>query len=232
MAAGYSNHLCAYCQERQSTPTGDHIFARSFFGEGRRGHLPKAPACSQCNGRKSEVETYLTAVLPFGGLHQSAKQDLEATAPRLAKNQRLKSRLQDGMSRKGEFLTLPLDGAKLEQYFEMATIGLLWHHGRRYLPRDYGVLVVTPSDSARDVLLPILNLRGDTVASDLGSGTFRYQAVTAIDDPVLTIWEFQMMGGLRLLDDSVEDDSISRVITFTAPNSSIERLTATLAAYA
>lgn len=230
MPAGYANHLCVYCQLRPSIRIGDHIFARGFFSEDRRAYLPKAPACVACNGRKSALETYLTAVLPFGGMHPDATRDLNAVEPRLAKNRRLKKELEVGIDRSGEDLTLPLDGERLNEYFEMVIVGLLWHHGRRYMPDGYGVLVVTPLDSARDILVPLLNLRGATVEGNLGDGTFLYKGVTANDDPAVTIWEIQIMGGLRMAEASAQDTSMSRIIAFTATKSSIEKIRAAHAA--
>lgn len=224
----YARHLCVYCQERRSIPTGDHIFARGFFSEDRRGNLPKAPGCMECNGRKSQLETYLTAVLPFGGVHPDSTRDLDAVEARLAKNLRLKNQLRDGMANVGDDLTVPFDGSKLQRYFEMVTTGLLWHHGRRYLPKDYGTVVVTPLESARDAIAPLLHLRGDTVEGNLGSSTFVYKGVTANDDPAVTVWEYLIMGGLRMAESSVED-TMNRVIAFTTTKSSIARITGALA---
>ena len=36
--------MSVYCGTRSAT-TNDHVFARKFFLEARRGHLPQVPAC-------------------------------------------------------------------------------------------------------------------------------------------------------------------------------------------
>ncbi len=84
---------CAYCAENTST-TGDHIFAREFFLKEDRDNLPQGPACKECNSRKAALEHYLITVLPLGGRHPRAKENLEANLPRrLAKNVRLHKEL-------------------------------------------------------------------------------------------------------------------------------------------
>jgi len=72
MSKRFKNKLCVYCLKNPSTPTGDHIFAREFFMQDRRANLPKVPACKHCNNEKSQLEHYLTAVLPFCGRHPDA----------------------------------------------------------------------------------------------------------------------------------------------------------------
>jgi hypothetical protein len=89
MSKKYKGKPCVYCTMRISS-TADHVFARKFFVEMRRGDLPKVPACARCNGEKADLELYLTAVLPFGGRHADATENLSTLVPgRLAKNARL-----------------------------------------------------------------------------------------------------------------------------------------------
>jgi hypothetical protein len=89
--------MCVYCATRPAT-TEDHVFARAFFVEGRRGELPKVPACQPCNQVKSGLEHYLATVLPFAGQHAPA--NLQDMVPRrLANNLRLHRTLATGMSR-------------------------------------------------------------------------------------------------------------------------------------
>lgn len=69
MTKKYKNDDCVYCGKNahNGDHIGDHIFARSFFLEKSGNNLPKVASCKPCNSKKSELETYLTSVLPFGG---------------------------------------------------------------------------------------------------------------------------------------------------------------------
>lgn len=101
MSKKFREKLCAYCAKNTSIPQGDHLFAREFFLENDRNDLIKVPACDKCNNEKSRIEHYLTTILPFGGLHADAEQNLSAMVPkRLSKNKRLHSDLQLGMEYK------------------------------------------------------------------------------------------------------------------------------------
>jgi hypothetical protein len=68
--------MCVYCATRSAT-THDHVFAKGFFLEARRGDLPQVPACGPCNATKAILEHYLTAVLAFGGRHADAAANLQ-----------------------------------------------------------------------------------------------------------------------------------------------------------
>src|SRR5260370_34788662 len=96
MSQRHVGETCVQCGAAPAA-TMDHIFAREFFPVERRANLPKVPACSSCNSTKSRLEHYLTAVLPFGGLHQDALVTLERMVPpRLEKNVKLKNDLSAG----------------------------------------------------------------------------------------------------------------------------------------
>jgi hypothetical protein len=45
-----------------------HVIAREFVLERFRDNLPAVPACSCCDTKKSALETYAMAVLPFGSV--------------------------------------------------------------------------------------------------------------------------------------------------------------------
>ena len=88
--------VCVYCSD-QPACTGDHVFARSFFVVRVRDNLPQVPACEACNNRKADLERYLTTVLPFGGLHPDAHENLVEQVPRrLTNNLRLPRELAAG----------------------------------------------------------------------------------------------------------------------------------------
>jgi hypothetical protein len=96
MSKRFERLRSAYCSTRDSV-TGDHIFAREFFLPAARAGLPQAPACDVCHNNRSKLKHYLTAVLPFGGRHSAAAQNLASMVPkRLSKNARLHRELGAG----------------------------------------------------------------------------------------------------------------------------------------
>jgi hypothetical protein len=98
MGKGSKGKTCVYCASAPAS-TMDHVFAREFFVVDRRANLPKVPACAACNGAKSQLEHYLTAVLPFGSQHADGLAHLSGMVPgRLARNQKLARRLSAGLS--------------------------------------------------------------------------------------------------------------------------------------
>jgi hypothetical protein len=217
----FDNMTCVYCATRSAT-TADHVFARGFFLEARRGNLPKVPACQPCNKAKSDLEHYLATVLPFGGRHADAAANLQGKVPRrLAKNLALHRKLAAGMSRvwtreAGVYLptsTVPFEPEKLNELFAFIAKGLAWHH--------WGVLVSTP-DTA--VFAGLLNGAGEhllkswmaparvRVTGNPGGGTFSYEGVQASDNPSMTIWLFSVYGGARLSGDpDAPDEEVSKV---------------------
>src|SRR5262245_43820090 len=102
MSKKFKGSVCVYCASK-AAESRDHIFAREFFLKSDRKDLPQAPACKACNKAKSDLEHYLTTVLPFGARHDSATENLEIMVPgRLANNLRLTRQLQAG---KGQMWT-------------------------------------------------------------------------------------------------------------------------------
>lgn len=65
MSKRFSNEFCVYYAVYLSEAP-DQVFAKVSFIEDRRDILPQVPCCKTCNKRKLELDTYLTAVLPFG----------------------------------------------------------------------------------------------------------------------------------------------------------------------
>ena len=122
---------------RPST-TDDHVFARKWFLEARRADLPQVPACDVCNGAKAKLESELMVVLPFGGRHADATENLARLGGRRFVNdanirhalrvQRERTRLwvrEGGVLRRG--MTVPVDWDKVERLSEYIARGLAWH---------------------------------------------------------------------------------------------------------
>jgi hypothetical protein len=211
MGKRFKGKTCVYCAAAPST-TGDHVFAREFFINVRRGNLPKVPACDSCNNEKSRLEHYLTAVLPFGGRHADSSENLSTLVePRLAKNAKLHNELNAGLgqvwSREGGLMvpvrTLPVDGGKVGKLFEFIMKGLLWHHWKIILQPDRhalwaGFLTPVGIEFYRSFFSMNSNAR---VSANLGEGTFTYEGVQGTDIPEMSVWIFSMYGGLKMSGD-------------------------------
>jgi hypothetical protein len=126
--------ICGYCGVREAT-TWDHVFARKFFVERRRGNLPQVPACDACNNAKAALEHYLATAMPYGGRHADSSEALALVERRLAENRRLQRELAAGMERDGENnLVVPFDSVKLCRLFEFISRGLITYHWGTPLP--------------------------------------------------------------------------------------------------
>jgi hypothetical protein len=80
MGKSFKGKACVCCATAPAA-TMNHVFAREFFLVDRRANLSKVPTCAACNGAKSSLEHYLTAVLPFGGRHADGLVHLTEMVP-------------------------------------------------------------------------------------------------------------------------------------------------------
>jgi hypothetical protein len=225
----FKGKTCAYCCVGGISDVGDHIFARKFFLEERRDNLPQVPACNKCNGVKSKLEHYLTAVFPFGGRHPDALQNLQIMVPsRLEKNQKLHRQLGAGISNEltkttsGLFVpttVIPFDGEKLEQLFEFIVKGLMWHHWQVLLDGDCGIQVATPGAVQKKQYELLFQCRANArLDEDLGQGTIKYAAAQGVDKPRVSVWKFSFYGGVHLADaPAFPGESLSAIYALTGP---------------
>ena len=232
MGRKFKGLACAYCLEAAAT-TRDHVFSREFFLVEDRGNLPEAPACRKCNEEKSRMEHHLTAVLPFGGRHAQARENLEThVPPRLKKNRPLSRSLLEStkpawIRHEGGIYqptsVVEFDGKKLEALLKYIGRGLAWHHWRVYLrPVDEVIVMLLPEKSSALFQGLISNMRPEhQVEENLGRGTVQYVGIKAADPPQLTVWQIAMYGGLVLSDERKNADGESISCTtwwvFTGP---------------
>lgn len=229
MSKKFKGKTCVFCQIKPSSPTGDHVFAREFFMIALRGNLPKVPCCARCNREKSDLEHYLTAVLPFGGRHSNAAGNLQTLVPkRLAKNLKLKRQLEQGrtngwqMTRGGVLeptMTLPFDASKLEAWGALVVQGLLWHHWQVLVPAEYDVVSACFGEAGNELLARLSQMRAhQRVNCNLGNGTFVYAGMQSGSDPALTVWEILVFGGAVLGEDPSAPNEVStRLGVITGP---------------
>lgn len=224
----YRQHLCVYCQVTHSTPTADHIFAREFFLVRDRGSLPKAPCCVECGTEKSSDEHYLTAVLPFGGRHSGAHENLTTMVPkRLVRNRKLHEELAVSMRTPdlGKPRVLPLDASRVERLFARITVGLLWHNWGTYLPPTHRVesALLSPSGEAFFDRLFALDA-ADRASDNIGNGSIEYVGARSHGEDAFSIWRYRVYGGLQMTGDIDVPDLISNGIgCIAASNEFFER---------
>jgi len=218
MSKKFKNRPCVYCVVKKAT-TGDHVFARQFFMEDKRPNLPKVPSCIACNGEKAKLETYLTAVLPFGGRHADAAASLEMVPARLAANQKLHRSLAAGSGIVAaeeagavqHMMLLPFDSEPLERLFAYIVKGLIFHHWDVRLSEQHDVRIVLLSvayEAVIDRMLFGMKARR-RVADDLGHGTFIYEGMQGDE---MTAWRFAIYGGLALGGDPAAPGRFTRTI--------------------
>lgn len=228
MSKKYKGKLCAYCAKNLSF-TGDHIFARSFFLEDRRANLPKVPACNQCNADKSNLEHYLATVLPFGGRHVDAKKNLQFMVPgRLSRNEALSKQLSQAVSpvwhSNESGLVVPsyaidFNQDNLQKLIELIVRGLSWHHWKVYLQSSTFVDVHFLGSGGRALYARYLGLgSAKSVDVDLGQGTFRYSGRQSMDNNQITLWAFEVYGGI-IFSDGTKDGDASVIAAFSGPTS-------------
>lgn len=236
MSKKYKDKICVYCGN-ESSKTADHIFAREFFLLARRNNLPKVPSCLCCNGKKSQLEHYLSSLLPFGGQHQDAKTNLTQMVPkRLSRNQRLHeelyrnksySLLRDSSAQAVTTMVLPFDGKKLLALFEYITKGLLWHHWKTILSNEYFVQTISLTKAGEDFFENnFLNLYSpNRVSVALGGDTFRYIGAQGVDDPQISVWVFTIYNGVRLSESGTDHcETSTKIGALTGNKRLLEKL--------
>lgn len=202
MGKGYKGVPCIYCQEREAG-TADHVIARGFFPEDKRGDLPKVPACSECNNAKSKLEHALTAIMPFGAQHADAAKALKRVEPKLAKNRKLHGWLAAGVSyvwrsiNGGPWhpeMSVPIDHRDIERLCEFMVKGLAHHHWKVALGPDHFVRASFFNEAGRQRFEPLFAGAGAKVQQDFGDGVFAYEGVQSKDCPELTLWKMSIYG--------------------------------------
>ncbi len=225
MSKRFRGMCCVYCLDRQGD-TDDHVISRQFFPADKRGNLPKVPACGSCNNEKSQLEHYLTAVVPFGATHSDAGQVMEMTGPRLAKNQKLHSALVEGAStemvQNGSALvqemTLPIDGAAMEKLFEFIVRGLAWHHWKVLFSDSHFVRAAFITSQGQQFFEPMFAGKANARVKDsFGDGVFVYEGIQSLESPDLTMWRMSLYGAKVGGDPRNPGEKCSSVYGMTIP---------------
>lgn len=232
MSKKYRGKPCAYCGGGAATGA-DHIFAREFFLIEDRRDLPKVPACDACNGRKSRLEHYALSLLPFGGRHASASENLETMVPkRLERNAALHRAIVEGQGRvwlkdvsgaAAPMMTLSLDSEKLNELFGFMAKGLLFYHWQTHLRAGDSVRAMALTNDGRTFFEQRL-LRGavrDRVVGRPGNGTVAYEGAQGVDSPSVSVWLIELFGGVGFADPSASRAVAAVVGVVTGPSQAL-----------
>lgn len=231
----FKGKLCVYCSLRPSV-TGDHVVAREFFLPQARINLPQVPVCNQCNNEKSKLEHYLTALLPFGGRHAHAHDNLTSLVPgRLVKNQRLARELNAGRGRIWHMenqifqptMTVPIDPMRTCELFAQIGRGLAWYHWQTYLQTGHISEAIFLSNVGSEFFARLFTMNAaNRVQQDLGKATVSYSGVQAKDTPQLTLWRIRFYGGMVLSGDPKAPNARStEIAVVTGPKRIVSLLT-------
>ncbi len=210
----FSGEICVDCNNALAD-TSDHELGRKFFLEERRDELPQVPACQRCNNRKSELEFYLMTVLPFGAKNVDATKVLTEPVPRrLEKNAKLQRTLRKGYDRSGG-TAIPFDHNKLEKLFAMMAKALAFRYFGVRMDEGYSSIASVFTNECEAFFRRMISSGKSHASGDLGEGTFRYEGVQSVDDPKLTMWRFEIYGGVDFGGDPEVNGPASLAIAVT-----------------
>lgn len=226
----YRNKTCVYCGRAAAAQTADHVVAREFFLLDGRANLPKVPACRDCNHHKSQLEHYVLAVLPMGGVHaDSPVAIVDQVEPRLAKNAALKRALFVGQrdhlirtpdGRWWQGMSLPFEAERLAALACYMALGLAWHHwGIQIAP---AALANANSFSAQgtrafDQCWERFDA-GARVTHNWGNGVLEYRGLYSRTNPKVTLWQMAFFGGVELVDSDKPGETSRTLFVATSDN--------------
>jgi len=219
----FDGQTCIYC-DNALAESSDHVVGRKFFLEERRGNLPQVPACKRCNNRKSELEAYLMTVLPFGAKNADAAEILaKLVPPRLEKNAKLQRKLRRGYERSGG-TAIPFEHKPLEELFAMIAKALAFQYFGVRLGSGYSSIASLFANEGAAFFAQMLSTGKARVSGDFGEGTFKYDGAQSKDDPQLTMWRFEIYGGVDFGGDPYVNGPSSLAIAVTGRSEIIGNL--------
>lgn len=218
----FTGEICVYCNKAPSE-TKDHTVGRKFFLEERRDGLPQVPACRNCNNQKAAAESYLMTVLPFGAKNADATAILSKMVPRrLEKNAKLRRKLARGYDRSGG-TSIPFDHRPLIELFSMIAKALAYQHFGVRLGEGFSATAAVFMDQAMPDFERLLAI-GKRVEGNLGDGTFKYVGTQPGKYPELTLWRFEIYGGVDFAGSEMPGGRASLTMAATGSNELIGNL--------
>jgi len=225
MKRKFRKEVCVYCNDAPAE-SSDHVVGRKFFLEERRGDLPQVPACEPCNNRKSQLENYLMIVLGLSAKHRDAAVNLQTQVSHRLENKanaKLLRKLKKGYENSGG-TSIPFEHKPLEELCAMIAKALGWQHFATRLGKGYSAIASVFMNDGETFFAQLL-ARGKThVSEDLGEGTFKYEGAQAAEYPELTLWRFEIYGGVDFGGDPKVHGPSSLVIAVTGRSEMIGNL--------
>jgi hypothetical protein len=207
----FKGKTCAYCCRERASEAKEHVIAREFVLTRYRDNLPAVPTCRPCNAKKSALETYALAVLPFGSLLPHSQEYLLGNMERrLAKHPKLKRELGIGASREWirqnglmvPVLTMPLEHERIDALIAMIVRGLFNYEYGFPLRAHWVVRVTNFLPTAEAALMPkFIDAMGpapEKVERVVGDGTVTYAAWHSRWCRYWSVWRLTMFGGLQV----------------------------------
>lgn len=226
----YRGKACVYCGEPDAA-TVDHVLSRRTFHTSGQDDPPKAPSCAKCNKAKADLETYAGATLLFGSNHPEAAAHLGSIGERrLAKNERLRRELAEGMARQWRkdarsglitpALTMAIDGERIATLGKMIARGLIWHFWKTRLEEGSTAIALWLSPRGEALFDRLLALKTSSrVDYALDSGMFSCVGAQSDTHPAVSVWTMRLFGGVDLTDSfRTRDGKTSTIGALTGPH--------------
>ncbi|HNG04675.1 MAG TPA: hypothetical protein PLQ71_22525 [Nitrospira sp.] len=164
----------------------------------------------------------MTAVLPFGGRHPDATENLsKLVPPRLAENARLHRELEakrgtvwsleDGLVRQAT--TIPIEPERILELFQYVARALVWFHWKVYFGSEHDSEVLMLTRYGKAYFDRLFAMRAaQRITHSVGNKTFEYAGVQGVDIPQISVWRFRMYGGMVFAGDPAVPNEVSNEI--------------------
>jgi hypothetical protein len=205
MLKGFQGQICVYCQQRQSTKTGDHVIASGFMPETRwtdENPPIRVPACIECQQEFHRAEQYFMTLLPLdmNSAHPAAMKVAQGQvsrslekAPWIWKPVRDSAQPIDIITPSGVFMGQSVQLTPREDWYEIVLIkitkGLFYYHMHEPFPIHYdiGVGFVESLDIAKKMWSDLQQMAYNG-PFQVGNQVFEYAYLYSDVDAAKTTW--------------------------------------------
>ena len=203
---GLKGQICVYCNERQSTRNGDHLFARSLLAVAARNGAPKLPCCELCNRDKAKLEHYLASTLPLASREHDAVKRANLAASRAIKNLPLARSMISGAvtiidpieGGRQETLAFPFEPEIVLAYAKLLTIGLLYWATKTRVADPHSIRTFFAEKDHDNALVWefLYNTDGVKVRGNIGGAGLTFDGICNGDIHTLSAWRLSLLNGV------------------------------------
>ena len=119
-------------------------------------------------------------------------------------------------------LAIPFDSERLMRLFGMIAKGLIAYHWSDVLPASYSVRPEMLTSEGERIFAELLSMRASNrVQKSVGGGLFTYEGAQGVDDVGLTIWKFEIYGGIQMMGDPAAPAEIAQRVWVTTSGPSV-----------